>query len=74
MKAHLIASVSSGVSIFAAIGWDRLTLGIGVLIAITALTFADKISAEAAIGIYSAIAGYVVGAGHESVRKGEKVP
>lgn len=69
MRAHVLASVSSGVSLVVAMGWDRLTLALACVASITILAATGKVDGTAAVGIISALVGYVVGAGHESVRR-----
>lgn len=55
-------------TLVARMGWDRLVLALAVLAAVTYLTVVGRVDSEAAIGIYSALVGYVVGAGHEAAK------
>lgn len=52
----------------AGMGWDRMILAVLILVAVTVLVVTGDLPSEAAVGIYSAVLGYVVGAGHEAAK------
>lgn len=68
MRLHAVSTITHGVAIVAAMGWDKLLLALACLTAVVVLAVSDKIDGQATIGILSAIVGYVVGAGHEAAK------
>jgi hypothetical protein len=69
MRAHVLASVTQGAAMVAAMGWDRVLLALACIVAVTVLTLANKLDTTAFVAIVGPIAGYVIGAGHEAVKQ-----
>jgi hypothetical protein len=58
---HLAHPVSAAALVAASMGWDRVLVALAAVAGVTVLTLADKVDGAAAVGVYSAVIGYVLG-------------
>lgn len=62
------ATIVAAASLAAGMGFERLVLALSIVVSVTILTVSGRLEAEAAVAIYSALVGYLVGAGHEAAK------
>lgn len=63
MKAQALSHVLGAVALVVGLGWDRLILALALIGSVVYLAAADKVGADAAVALLSAILGFVFGVG-----------
>ncbi len=51
-----------------AIGWEKLVVAVAALVGVTVLGVTGHVGSDAVVGLYSAVIGYVLGAGTTAAR------
>lgn len=62
VKDHLLHVGTASTAIAVAMGWDKLIVALAAVAGVVALTVTNHLDGAAAIGIISAVLGYVFGA------------
>lgn len=68
MKINAVQSVLQGMALMMTMGWDRVIVTLAALISVTVLTLAGKLDTTVFVAVIGPIIGYIVGAGHESLK------
>ncbi len=64
------STIAHSFALVAAIGAERVIIALAVIVALTVMVIAKDLDGNVVIGIFSALIGYVVGAGHEAAKAG----